>query len=152
MEYKITEKWTKERLNEIQRIKTEEGLNVDNILRNAKQKDNPLHGMYDWNTTKSAEMWWRHQTRIFLNEIKLIIDDKEMYAFENVWLDVVDEDSDHQRIYEDRITIMENKGMRQQMIEQAYGHLCYWQTKYDGFKELKPVYAAIKKIESKLKK
>jgi len=84
MEYKITEKFTPEVIDEIIEIQKEKGLTAETILDEAKKKSSPLHNFFDWDNTTAGEKWRLQQARILINEVKIIVNSKEMYAFENV--------------------------------------------------------------------
>ena len=75
VEYKKTDKFTDEVIDEIMRIHKEQGLTAENLIKNAKKKSNPLHELFDWDIKSSAEKWWLYQARVLINEVKVILGD-----------------------------------------------------------------------------
>lgn len=151
MEDKVTEKWTKERLNEVEDIQQKEGLTAENLVKRAMDKNNPLHELFDWNKDKAAKEYWLQAARILINEIKVVVDSEEIFKYENVSVNV---DGSNARIYETRVNILNNKNLRKQVMMSAWEHVKYWQQKYDNyhFSEFQPIYAAIDKVGKEIKK
>lgn len=149
MEYKKTEKITKEILKEILRIKGKTGLTAESIVMEAKKKNNPLHNFFEWDDDTAGEKWRLQQARVLINEVKIIIEDKEYYAFENVRISIGDVDGN--REYVSRDEILTNEDLRQQIIEKALNYLKYWKQQYENYIEFKVVVNAIKETESKIK-
>ena len=121
MEYKTTGKITKEKIREVVRIKESKGLTAENLLEVAKNKNNPLHDLFEWDNTKAAEQYRLQQARVFINEIKIIVDTKEYFAFENVSVKV--DSVNDSREYVSRADIMSDSVLRQQIAEQAHKQL-----------------------------
>ena len=147
-QYKQTEKWTKERLEEIMRIKEEDTLTAESIIKHAKKKNNPLHDLFNWDDTEAANLWRLHQSRMFVNEIRVIIEEKEYYAFENVSVVVGETPS---RVYMERSEILDDSFLRKQMITKAYDALKYWEEQYKSYEEFNPVFNAIRVMDKQMK-
>lgn len=92
MEYKTTNRLSEERINEILRIKDTLGLTPENLIKEAKKKSNPLHNLFEWDDTEAARKWRLQQGRLIINEIKIIVDTEERYAFENVKMTISTEE------------------------------------------------------------
>ncbi len=45
----------------------------DIVINDAKHKDSPLHGEFEWDETKAAMAHWRHQARQLIASVKVII-------------------------------------------------------------------------------
>lgn len=146
MKYKTTKKITQERIKEIIRIKQSKGLTAESVLEEAKKKNNPLHDLFQWDNTKAGEQWRLQQARVFINEIKIVIDTKEYYAFENVNINIGHDSKSKQ--YFGRADILKNVDMRQQIITSAYNQLIYWKTKFEQYQinEFKSVMKEIDNI------
>lgn len=43
------------------------------VVADARQKDSPLHAMFDWNIKEAAEKWWLQQARTIIRSVKLVI-------------------------------------------------------------------------------
>ena len=148
VEYKTTQKYTKEVIEEILDVKNKEGLTAENIFERAKKKNSPLHDLYDWDKENAAQSWWIHQSRLIINEVKIFIEDKEMYAFENVSIAVEDNDEPNQeRKYYSVEEILDDKVLRASVIEKAYEQLLFWKDKYKVYGEFSAVVEVIESIK-----
>lgn len=147
--FKITEKYTPEVINEILDIERNEGLTVDNFIKRAMNKQNPLHDLFDWDKDRAAMEHWRQRARQIINEVKIIIDNREYYAFENIRVDLGDT---AQRVYKPITDIINMEEWRRQMLQKALNQISYWQRQYESFKELKPIFRAIEKTKQRIQK
>ena len=143
--YKTTAKLTEERLQELLRIKREQNLTAEAVIKAAKKKTNPLHELFIWDDTKAAMMYRLQQARVLINEVKIIIEHKEYFAFENVKVQV--DELTAQRVYMERSEILSDALMREQIIRQAYQALKYWENKYKDYQVFSPVFGAIANME-----
>jgi hypothetical protein len=151
MEYKITEKFTPEVIDEIIEIQKEKGLTAETILDEAKKKSSPLHNFFDWDNTTAGEKWRLQQARILINEVKIIVNSKEMYAFENVRIIVSEQSKETEttREYKPIMEILSKEEYRTQVIKQALENITYWKEKYSEYSELKPIFVSIDKVKKK---
>ena len=149
MKYKLTKKITKERINEILKIKEREGLTAETLVSTARNKKSSLHDLFEWNDTIAGEKWRLQQARVLINEIKITINTQDYYAFENIKLDVSE---DSIREYKPMQEIMETQEWRDQIIKAAMSNLIYWKSKYShyNFEEFSNVISEIQKIEDKI--
>jgi len=151
MEYKTTQKITKERIKEALRIKKEKGLTAETIVEEAKNKKSCLHDLFVWDDTKAAHQWRLQQARVFINEIKILVDSKEYYAFENISINVNEDSQETMREYKSKTEIMNNEEWRKQIANSAYAQLIYWKNKYEqyNFAEFESVMKAIDSVKFK---
>jgi phage pi2 protein 07 len=151
MEYKTTNKITKERIDVLLRLKKESGLTAESVIAEAKKKKSPLHELFEWDDTIAGEKWRLQQARVFINEVKILIDTKEYYAFENVSLDT-NEIENPCREYMERQEIIQTPALRQQVMMSAYNQLLYWKAKYEQyqFTEFSNLMHAIDSIKPKI--
>jgi hypothetical protein len=149
MEYKITEKFTPEVIDEIIEIQKDKGLTAETILDEAKKKSSPLHNFFDWDNTTAGEKWRLQQARILINEVKVIVNSKERYAFENVRITVCDQPEETTREYKPIMEILSKEEYRKQVIKQALENATYWKEKYSEYNELKPIFVSINKVKKK---
>lgn len=154
MEYKTTEKITKEKIKEVLRIKKDKGLTAETLLGEAKKKKNCLHDLFTWDNTQAAEQWRLQQARVFINEIKILVDSKEYYAFENIKIEINETDAQETiREYKLKEEIINNEEWRGQIINSAYAQLAYWKRKYEqyNFVEFSNIMTAIDSVKPKIK-
>lgn len=153
MEYKITKKLTKKRIDEILKIKKTQGLTAENIIKSARNPKNPLHNLFEWDNKIASEKYRIHQALLLINQIRIKIKNKTYIAFENVKVKVNNSNSKNsfERRYMEMNEIISNKQLRLQILNRAVNQLTFWQTQYNNYKELKPVYIAIEKVKNKIK-
>lgn len=153
MEYIYTEKITKPIINEVLDIEKKEGLTPENLLERAKDKNNPLFSLFEWDNKSAGESWRLQQARGLINEIKVKIDTQNFYAFENLSVSIGEDSTERQYISAGRI--LSNKEMRSQIVENAKKSIIYWFEKYSvygGGSELKPIFISISKLKKKWEK
>lgn len=149
--YKVTEKYTPERIDKILKIQSQKGLTPENLINEAKDKNNPLHDLFDWDNNIAGDKWRLQQARVIINEVKVVIDEKEYYAFENVSVKVND-NLEHKREYMPIVTIMSNKELRQQIIRSALQQLAYWEKQNEKYTELMPIIQTAQKVRKEIEK
>ena len=160
IQYKNTEKFTAEVISEVLEVKNTYGLTAENILRKASKKSSSLYEFFDWDDSSAGEKWRLNQARSLINEIKIVVDNKEIYAFENVNVSVQESDvrtnspsKFGNREYKTIIEIMNNEDYRNQLIHRALTEATYWKERHEELIELNPIFITIetenKKWQSK---
>ena len=43
------------------------------VVDDAKQKDSPLHGLFDWNLKSAAHKHWLHTARVIIHSVKVVV-------------------------------------------------------------------------------
>jgi len=156
IQYKNTEKFTAEVIDEVLEVQTKYGLTADSLLKKASKKSSSLYEFFDWDNSSAGDKWRLQQARTLINEIKVIVEDKEMYAFENikVTIDKKTNVSDwikkgnSSREYKPIVEIMDNVNYRQQLIQRALSEAKYWRERHLELVELKSIFCSID-VESK---
>lgn len=159
VEYKLTEKFTKEVIDELLSIQQEKGLTPEQIVQSAKSKRSPLHNLFEWDDSVAGEKFRLAQARIIVNEVKVVIENKEYYAFENVAVSVpcgsesVSESSiETKREYMPVVQILSDEELRQQVIRSALNHLSYWNKQNKKYSELAPIIKTAERVRKKIEK
>ena len=152
MEYKITKKINENVIKEILEIKKNYGLTAENLHEKAKDKNSALHNLLEWNDTKCGDLYRLQQCRLLINEVKVIVENKEIYAFENVKVKVIEhEEKDiDKRQYFSHDEIISDENKRQQIVLRALKNIKYWKELYQEYNEFASIFAAIEEVESKL--
>lgn len=148
MQYKTSSKITPEVIDEIVSIQENEGLTPENLLDQAKNKSSPLYNLFEWDNNRAGNLWRLQQARVLINEVKVVVNDKTMYAFENVSVTVKDSDAS-QREYMPIDKIYENPTLREQIVNRALGEVSYWREKYATYNELGNIFNEIDKTKKK---
>ena len=156
IQYKNTEKFTPEVINEVLEVKDTYGLTAENLLRKASKKSSSLYEFFDWDNSSAGEKWRLSQARTFINEIKVIVDDKEIYAFENVNVTVQEAEVKNnspskfgQREYKTIVEIMNNEDYRNHLIHRALAEVSYWKERHAELIELNPIFISIETEKKK---
>ena len=152
-QFRVTKRLTEDVIGELLNIKNKHGLTAHNIVKIAKNRKSPLHSLFEWNDTVAAEQHRLWQARVLVNEVKVVVDDVEYSAFENVNVFSDDDGLDgSEREYKELSEIMSSKDLRRQVLQSALQTLNYWKQKYAEYNEFEPVVEAIDKVGKKLMK
>ena len=155
IQYKNTEKFTTEVIDEVLEVKRNYGLTADSLLKKASKKSSSLYEFFDWDNSSAGEKWRLHQARGIINEIKIIIGDKEQFAFEIIKLNIVDStnvksnNKASSREYKSIVEIMNNDDYRRQLIKKALAEAKYWKERHYELQELKSIFIAISEEDKK---
>ena len=156
LQYKNTEKFTPEVISEVLEVKETYGLTAENILRKASKKSSSLYEFFDWDNSSAGEKWRLSQARILINEIKVIVEDKEISAFENVNVTIQEAETPNiksskfgSREYKTIVEIMNNEDYRNQLIHSALAQATFWKEKYKELIELEPIFISIDETNKK---
>jgi len=160
IQYKNTEKFTPEVISEVLEVKEKYGLTAENILRKASKKSSSLYEFFDWDNSSAGEKWRLSQARQLINEIKIVVEDNEMYAFESINIAVQDVETTGKspskfgsREYKTIVEIMNNEDYRNQLIHRALAEANYWKERHKELNELNSIFISIetenKKWQSK---
>jgi len=149
MQYKTTTKISQKVIKEILEVKEKNGLTAEAIIEQAKKKNNPLHDFFDWDDTKAAHKWRLQQARVLINEVKVVVENKEYYAFENVSIEIEadSEEGTTKKEYFTRSEILNDKEKRAQIVNRAYNYLLYWKEQYQTYTEFEPIVKSIEKVK-----
>lgn len=152
IQYKNTEKFTPEVIEEVMDVKTKYGLTAETLLKTARRKSSLLYGFFDWDDSSAGEKWRLQQARGFINEIKIVVEDKELYAFESVTVSVEDENpkssvkkATTQREYKSIVEIMSKEEYRVQLVQRALAEATYWKERHFELNELQSIFSLIDK-------
>lgn len=157
IEYKVTDRFNEDCINEILRIEKEKGLTAESLVEMAKDEDNPLHNFFEWEDSLAGEKWRLQQARVLINEVKVIIEEKEYYAFENVQIAVLEGgeqqvSKNKERVYKPVIEIISNQELRRQIVDSALNKLSYWEEQNSKYEELHPIIKSAQKVREQLDK
>lgn len=154
IQYKNTEKFTPEVIEEIIKVQENYGLTASNLLKSASKKSSSLYDFFDWDNSSAGDKWRLSQARILINEVKIIVEDKEMYAFESVNISIGEPIQNktikhYSREYKPIIEIMDNELYREQLIKRALIEARYWKERHIELKELKSIFSIIEEEDKK---
>ena len=145
VQFKLTDKITQEHIDILLELSKRDALTAENLLEEAKKKRSPFHKFFDWNDEAAAESWRLHQSRLLINEVKVTILEKEVYAFENVSVVIEEGSLQTERQYKPVYEISQNPLQKDQLLNRALRELSYWRNKYNYLEELSEIFAVIDK-------
>ena len=149
IQYKNTEKFTPEVIGEVLEVQVKYGLTADSLLKKASKKSSSLYEFFDWDNSSAGEKWRLQQARCLVNEIKIVVEDKEMYAFENVNISVKDNNTNNvkskfsSREYKSIVEIMNNEDYRRQIIQRALSEVKFWKERHKELSELTKIFILV---------
>lgn len=150
IQYKNTEKFTPEVISEVLEVQKTYGLTAENLLRKASKKSSSLYEFFDWDDSSAGEKWRLGQARQLINEIKIVVEDKELYAFESVNVSIKDAEFPSNKMskfgvreYKPIVEIMDNEDYRNQLIQRALAEATYWKERHAELIELSPIFVTI---------
>jgi len=148
IQYKNTEKFTPEVIDEVLEVQKIYGLTAESLLKKASKRSSSLYEFFDWDNSSAGDKWRLQQARLLINEIKIVVDDKEWYAFENVSISINDKDVSPKnkfslREYKPIVEIMDNVDYRNQLIQRALSEARYWRERHSELVELKSIFYSI---------
>ena len=149
--YKITDKLTQKIIEEILYIKDTYGLTAESIIKRAENENSPLHDFFTWEDSIAAHQWRLQEARILVNEVKIIIEDKEYAAFENVSVSH-NEGTLKSKQYMSTLEIIDNEELRKQVIRRSLEALKHWELKNQSYTELRPIIKASQETRERLYK
>lgn len=163
--FKLTDRITENVINRINAIKDQKGLTPESFLEDAEKTESPLRALYPesiWDNSHAAHLYRLQYTRSIINEIKIIVEDTEYYAFENVKVNIESALSSSEQIskastqnneykperrYELMTDILNDDDMRKQIVEEALKQIKTWKAKYSIYKEFEKIIKAIEELE-----
>jgi len=128
------------------------------VVRDAESKLSPLHECFEWDDSIAAGQWRLVQARQLLNHIEVVIEmpnseTGHIRAFHHVFVDAESESESESLAKSGYVNIEEvigNPEYHAQIIKRAVSELSIWRKRYKLYKELKPVFLAIEKVEKKI--
>ena len=155
---KVTKRFTKQRLSEIEDVRKKSGLTPETLLDKARSTRSSLHDLFEWDDSIAGRKYRKWQSRYFVNKIKVIYKGREFDAYESIEPLVIQVSDKEVEKTTSEYTILpeivENKELSSQMIETGKEDIIRWARKYsiykyDGFKSIiKLIFKLEKKWES----
>ena len=118
-------------------------LTAGNLVEASRPKDAPLHKEFEWNNTKAAEEWRKHQARNIIHSLVLVTepgtDSESVRAFFKI--------ETRSNNYESTVAIVRDENKYESLKAAALRELKVFQRKYHTISELGKVFAAIDELE-----
>ena len=133
---------------ELQTIKQRDGfVTAHSVLDAAREGGNPLNQYFEWNDTVAAQQHRLAQARLLIRSIEIeYIESKPepVRAFHIVT--VPDEEQKGQKVYQSLEEILNDPGLRAELLFRAKREMTTFKNKYEQLRELSEVFEAIDKV------
>lgn len=123
------------------------------VLADARSPKSDLHQFFEWDDGVAAEKWRREEARKLIAAIVVVYEPtggkskpQEIRAYYSV-----SRDEDEPRSFVATARIMSDEKMRAELIANALRDLARWEERYKSLKEFAEVFAAIRKLKSKVR-
>lgn len=141
-----------EKLRKELKLKPSEVLQPKDVIKLAKNKRKypTLYGYFMWDDEKASHEYRLLQARHLIVSVKFLpVEDSEpMQVFVSLKSDRVKEGGGYRRT----VDVLSDEDMRKELLQQALDEIEYWENRYKQFRELKPIFNAVKNVRRRLKK
>lgn len=135
----------KQIIKELQRIAKENKgvLNPRIVVNEARQKSSPIHSQFEWEDSKAAEQYRLIQARELISVMVHVLPNTNKP--ERIWVSLKT-DQIKGGGYRKMVSILSNKELRKQLLEDALADLSIFREKYKHLNELAEIFAAMEKF------
>jgi len=119
-------------------------LTPQQVVDHARNRDSPLHSLFEWDDSVAAEAYRREQAGAMMRAIQIHYE-VELERFEVVRaLQNVTRDS--VRVYVPTIRALQDDDLRRQIIDGAFRELEGWTFRYRQYRELSKIIAEVERL------
>ncbi|MDP9090163.1 MAG: hypothetical protein M3O26_15635 [Pseudomonadota bacterium] len=140
----------KERIaRELERIREENGgfLKQEDVVEFARDPSTALHGRFTWDDTEAAQKWRLYQAGQIIRLVVNVIEDEAppVRAFVSLTMDRIRHGPGYRAIQD----VLQDEGMREQLLADAIADLTTLRVKYKALTQLSRVWNAIDEVALK---
>lgn len=117
-------------------------LTAGNLVEASRPKTAPLHSEFEWNNTKAADEWRKHQARNIINGLVIVTEPETPAQGVRAFFKIVADEPN----YESVVTIVKQEDKYEALKQAALRELIAVQRKYKQISELEKVFAAIDEL------
>jgi len=117
------------------------------VVYSARKTTSPLHSCFTWDNTKAAHQYRLWQARQLIRVSVQIVPGTENIT-ERIWVSL-SPDRENDGGYRSLISVMSDKQLREQLLEDAMADMKLFADKYRRLSELAVVFTAMKKVRKK---
>lgn len=125
-------------------------ITAEKFLKDAKRKNSPTHGYFEWDNNRAAQEYRLEQARLLIRSVDIIVisDGKEFEtrAFHHIKI------NEDETAYVSTNVIFSNKDYYFQVLENAISEIKSWQEQYRNYRELSKIFEAVDLTITKLKR
>ena len=135
--------------NELESIRTDDGILPDDVVRRAEDTNNPLHGFFTWDDNEAARLRRLDEARYLIRSVRIVYESpsNQQQAETSVRVYQNLQAGQYAEPYKPIEDIVNDPTMRDRLIRKAKRELIKWRNNYDGILEFADIYRAIDAID-----
>lgn len=133
---------------EIERIRKTHGkATAENLIKESKDENAILHGVFEWNNKIASHKYRLGQARELINSLEVLVIEQDPKGKPKreipipAYLSVKDEDGS--RDYQPTEIVMDDNELRERALTKAWNELLSWQQRYKHLREFASIRRAI---------
>jgi hypothetical protein len=134
------------------------GITPEGVVDDARSKKSPLHKYFQWSDKVAAEAHRRGQARRIIGSLHVVVQGKEVRAFESVHIPVQVATTQGKettqermiRVYMPQDEVRQHPALHEDNLKDILRRLIHFRTRYGHIKSLGPVIEAINQFELEL--
>ena len=124
---------------EFERLASENRLTAEDLVEESRPEDAPLHGEFEWDDNKAAELYRQQQAKVIICNLVLVNDESPEQESTRAYVMV--EQATHQ--YEPITAVIRNEDKLQALYQQAKRELESFRNKYKMIKVFEQLFRDI---------
>lgn len=121
-----------------------DGVKPKELVDAARPTTSPIHEYFEWDDAKAGESYRLQQARQVISCLVVEYEERPVRAYFNVRL------RDVGRTYLAVERVGADEELWDQVINDALKEVKIWESKYKTYKQLKPIFSSIRKVERKI--
>lgn len=137
-------------IQELEKIANKNGgiLQPEKVVEEARNSRSPLHSRFTWDDSKAASEYRLEQARRLIRVVVNVMPNGGTEP-ERIWVSLRQDQQEEGGGYRTLVSVLSDKQLRQQLLEEALSDMEYFEQKYSHLKELAEVFSAIKNMKKK---
>lgn len=125
-------------------------LTPDDVLKDARNGNSPLHSFFEWSDSDAAHQHRLAQARGLIRSVVAIYVHADRPATkQRAYVHIQEKDASH---YRETSHAMSIASTREQVLQRAWNELRQWRQRFKDLKEFAEIFEAADQVESKLPK
>lgn len=135
---------------ELLRKQTKGELTAEDVLKDAKHSNSPLHSFFEWSDSRAAKAHRLQQARGLIRAVVAIyVSDDKPAVRQKAYVHINEPQAPH---YREASHAMSQTKTRDIVLKQAWRELMQWKKRYRDLKEFSNLFNAIDETESQIAK
>lgn len=140
-------------IEELERIAKQNNgiLQPEIVVEEARRPSSPLHSKFTWDDTEAAHQYRIYQARNLIRVVVQMIPNTAD-SHERVWVSLKKDRENEGGGYRTLVSVLSDNDLREQLLQQAFEDMEYFQEKYSKLQELSEIFSAMKSVRVKIKR